>query len=119
MHGVLANIINSPKEYETAIEMSLGAALQVAMKGAGEASEAANNLENFIQKVTSPLAVKNFEEVFGVNLKQVLIDSAEQGLDPILEVVEIMKEASGGDMFRISEVFQDKQVLNFLKAQRL
>ena len=94
---------------------SLGAALQVAMKGAGEASEAANNLENFIQKVTSPLAVKNFEEVFGVNLKQVLIDSAEQGLDPILEVVEIMKEASGGDMFRISEVFQDKQVLNFLK----
>ena len=94
---------------------SLGAALQVAMKGAGEASEAANNLENFIQKVTSPLVVKNFEEVFGVNLKQVLIDSAEQGLDPILEVVEIMKEASGGDMFRISEVFQDKQVLNFLK----
>ena len=28
MHGVLENIINSPKEYETAIEMSLGAALQ-------------------------------------------------------------------------------------------
>lgn len=28
MHGVLANIIHSPKEYETAIEMSLGASLQ-------------------------------------------------------------------------------------------
>ena len=28
MHGVLANIINSPKEYEIAIEMALGAALQ-------------------------------------------------------------------------------------------
>ena len=28
MHGVLANIINSPKEYETAVEMSLGAVLQ-------------------------------------------------------------------------------------------
>lgn len=28
MHGVLANIIHSPKEYEIAIEMSLGAALQ-------------------------------------------------------------------------------------------
>ena len=27
-HGVLANIINSPKEYETAIEMALGAAAQ-------------------------------------------------------------------------------------------
>jgi len=94
---------------------SLGAALQVAMKGAGEASEAANNLENFIQKVTSPLAVKNFEEVFGINLKQVLIDAANEGKDPILEVIELMKVASGGDMFKISEVFQDKQVLNFIK----
>ena len=28
MHGVLANIISVPKEYETAIEMSLGASLQ-------------------------------------------------------------------------------------------
>ena len=28
MHGVLANVIHSPKEYEIAIEMSLGAALQ-------------------------------------------------------------------------------------------
>ena len=94
---------------------SLGAALQVAMKGAGEASEAANNLENFIQKVTSPLAVKNFEEVFGVNLKQVLLDAAAQGRDPILEVIEMMKELSGGDVFKVSEVFQDKQVLNFIK----
>ena len=94
---------------------SLGAVLQVAMKGAGEASEAANNLENFIQKVTSPLAVKNFEEVFGVNLKQVLLDAAAQGRDPILEVIEMMTELSGGDVFKVSEVFQDKQVLNFIK----
>lgn len=94
---------------------SLGAALQVAMKGAGEASEAANNLENFIQKVTSPLAVKNFEEVFGVNLKQVLLDAAAQGRDPILEVIEMMTELSVGDVFKVSEVFQDKQVLNFIK----
>lgn len=94
---------------------SLGAALQVAMKGAGEASEAANNLENFIQKVTAPLAVKNFEEVFGVNLKQVLLDAAAQGRDPILEVIEMMNELSNGDVFMVSEVFQDKQVLNFIK----
>ncbi len=93
----------------------LGAALQIAMKGAGQASEAANNLENFIQKVTSPLAIKNFQEVFGVNLKKVLIDAANQGKDPILEVIELMTNLSGGDVFKISEVFQDKQVLNFIK----
>ncbi len=28
MHGVLANIIDVPKEYQTAIEMCLGASLQ-------------------------------------------------------------------------------------------
>lgn len=94
---------------------SLGAALQIAMKGAGDASEAANNFENFIQKVTSPLAVKNFQDTFGINLKKVLIDAANQGKDPILEVVGIMKKASGGDIFKVSQVFQDKQVLNFIK----
>lgn len=94
---------------------SLGAALQVAMKGAGEASEAANNLANFIQKVTSPLAVKNFQETFGINLKNVLTKAAQEGKDPILEVIEIIQKASKGDIFKVSEVFQDKQVLNFLK----
>lgn len=94
---------------------SLGAALQVAMKGAGEASEAANNLENFIQKVTAPLSVKNFKETFGVDLKQVLLDTAAAGRDPILEVIELMTRLSGGDVFKVSEVFQDKQVLNFIK----
>ena len=94
---------------------SLGAALQVAMKGAGSASEAANNLENFIQKVTSPLAIKNFEETFGIDLKRVLLEAAEQGKDPILEVIDTMRVASGGDIFKVSEVFQDKQVLAFIK----
>lgn len=95
---------------------SLGAALQVAMKGAGEASEAANNLENFIQKVTAPLSVKNFKETFGVDLKRVLLDAAAAGRDPILEVIELMTRLSGGDVFKVSEVFQDKQVLNFIKT---
>lgn len=94
---------------------SLGAALQVAMKGAGEASEAANNLENFIQKVTAPLSVKNFKETFNVDLKRVLLDAAAAGKDPILEVIELMNRLSGGDIFKVSEVFQDKQVLNFIK----
>src|SRR5574344_669902 len=94
---------------------SLGAALQIAMKGAGDASEAANNLENFIQKVTSPLAVKNFKDTFGINLKNVLVDAAKQGKDPILEVLEVMKKASKDDIFKVSEVFQDKQVLSFIK----
>ena len=94
---------------------SLGAALQVAMKGAGEASEAANNLENFIQKVTAPLSVKNFKETFNVDLKRVLLDAAAAGRDPILEVIELMSQLSGGDIFKVSEVFQDKQVLNFIK----
>jgi len=99
----------------TSAVASLGAALQVAMKGAGEASEAANNLENFIQRVTSPHIVKRFEETFGVDIKRVLVDSVAAGKDPILEVIELMNRLSGGDIFKVSEVFHDKSVLNFIK----
>src|SRR5574344_1504815 len=56
---------------------SLGAALQIAMKGAGDASEAANNLENFIQKVTSPLAVKYFDYYYNSTMFFEKFDNGE------------------------------------------
>ena len=41
----------------------LGAALHVAMKGAGSAAEAATNFESFLQAITSPMAVNRFQEL--------------------------------------------------------
>jgi len=93
----------------------LGAALQVAMKGAKDAPEAANNLQNFMQKVTAPQTIQNFSKKFGIDLKSELLKAVAQGKDPILEVLNIIQRATGGDVFKVSEIFQDMQVLNFIK----
>lgn len=93
----------------------LGAALQVAMKGAKDAPEAANNLQNFMQKVTAPQTIQNFSKKFGIDLKSELLKAVAEGKDPILEVLNIIQRATGGDAFKVSEIFQDMQVLNFIK----
>lgn len=92
----------------------LGAALQIAMKGSKDASEAANNLQNFMQKLSAPQTMKNFSEL-GVNIKDVLTNAVAQGKDPILEVMKTIQKVTGGDPFKLSQIFQDMQVLNFIK----
>ena len=52
---------------------SLAAMLQIARTGAGTSSEAANNLANFLQKITSEETVKNFKKA-GIDIEQVLRD---------------------------------------------
>ena len=93
----------------------LGAALQIAMKGAKDAPEAANNLQNFMQKVTAPQTIQNFSKKFGIDLKSELLKAIAEGKDPILEVLNIIQRATGGDVFKVSEIFQDMQVLSFIK----
>ncbi|MBW6402030.1 phage tail tape measure protein [Roseomonas sp. HJA6] len=93
---------------------SLAAMLQVARQGAGSSAEAANNLANFLQKITSPETVRNFREL-GVNIQGVLQDAARQGINPIEAVLQKLRERTGGDMFRIGQVFGDRQVLDFIR----
>jgi TP901 family phage tail tape measure protein len=97
----------------TAVD-SLAAALQVARRGAGSESEAANNLANFLNKLTSPETVRKFAEA-GVDLERVLADATARGINPIEAVVQKIREISGGNMFRVGELFGDVQVLNFLR----
>jgi TP901 family phage tail tape measure protein len=94
--------------------ISLGAMLQVALRGAGTADEAANNLQNFISKLTSPETVRNFARM-GVNLERVMQDAARQGINPIEAVIQKVRELTGGNAFQIGELFGDMQVLNFLR----
>lgn len=93
----------------------LGAALQVAMKGAGSAAEAATNFESFLQAITSPMAVNRFQELYGVDLQKFLTEVVEQSKDPIEEMVVLLNELTGGDVFAVSEIFRNKTDLNFLK----
>lgn len=93
---------------------SLAAMLQVARRGAGTSGEAATNLANFLQKITSPDAVKNFEKM-GVSLPRVIADAAKKGLNPIEVMIQKIAELTRGDQFKVGALFGDIQVLNFLK----
>ena len=93
----------------------LGAALQVAMKGAGSAPEAATNFESFLQSITSPMAVNRFQELYGIDLSSFLNDVLTHSKDPIEEIVVLINRITNGDIFKVSEIFRNKTDLNFLK----
>lgn len=93
---------------------SLGAMLQIARRGAASSSEAANNLGNFLGKITAPEIVRNFQKA-GTDLPALLRSAAERGYNPIEVVIQRVREISGGDMFKVGELFGDQQVLNFLR----
>lgn len=93
---------------------SLASALQVAMKGAANPEEAATNLKNFLAKATSPDTVKKFKDKFGVNLEQSLKTAMAKGLNPLEYLVGLINEKTGGDTFKMGELFGDMQVKQFL-----
>ncbi|SDF90150.1 phage tail tape measure protein [Rhodobacter capsulatus] len=94
---------------------SLAAALQIAMKSAGSADQAANNFSNFMGKLTSPDAVRAFKK-FGVNVEAELKRAAAAGEDPLEHMLGVIQKVTGGDQFKMGELFADKQVLDFLRA---
>ena len=118
----------------------LGAALQVARKGAGSSDEAANNLRNFLSKVTAPDTLKDFEKA-GIDLKGSLIQLRAQGMTPMMGMLEIIRDymkkvggegavkqfdaaAKAGDMegvkalsesYGLGALFQDMQAMSFIR----
>lgn len=92
---------------------SLGASLQIAFKGTGDADAAANNMKNFLSKITSEDAVKNFADM-GINLEQELKAAMASGEDPILFMIQRINDLTGGDAFKLSKLFGDQQVKEFI-----
>lgn len=89
---------------------SLAAALQVARMGAGTSSEAATNLLNALQKLASPETRRGFREI-GVDLEAVLNDASRRGINPMEAVIQKLRERTGGNLNRLSELFADRQAL--------
>ncbi len=92
----------------------LSAALQIAMKGAGDPAQAANNFKNFLDKLMSEQTVKNFEE-FGIDIAEELQEATLRGVDPLQHLMELIIETTKGDMKTLNRLFRDIQVLSFLK----
>jgi TP901 family phage tail tape measure protein len=87
----------------------IAAALQIVRRGAGDASEAATNFNNILQKINSNDAIKNFKEA-GIDIQQVLKDAKANGTDPLEASLRAINTALGGDLSRLGELFADAQV---------
>ncbi|MEG2173148.1 MAG: phage tail tape measure protein [Desulfovibrionaceae bacterium] len=93
---------------------TMSAALQIAKRGAGDPSEAANNMANFMKALTSPEVLKNAKDA-GINIKKVLRGAWAKGENPFVAVMDAIQAKVGNDPFKIGKIFHDSQVQNFLK----
>lgn len=92
----------------------LSAALQITRKGAGDASSAANNLQNLLDKINAEDTVKNFK-AFGIDIPAAMKKAAKEGRSPIEEIVRLTQKATGGDQSKLSSLFGDQQVQKALR----
>lgn len=94
---------------------TMGAALQIARKGAADEAEAANNMKNFMAKILSPTTLKKADKM-GVDLYGVITKAQKNGGNPFEAAMEgVIKATKGGDQKLIGDMFQDMQVQNFLR----
>ncbi len=121
----------------------IGASLQIARKGAGSNDAAANNFKNFLQKITAPDTIKDFEKA-GIDLKGSMMKLREQGMTPVQSMLAIIAEymnskgpeAAGqfqrvmaikddkereialqrlSEAYKLGELFQDMQAMSFIR----
>jgi len=91
-----------------------GAFLQIAKKGAGSADEAANNYQQFLQKLSQGTTEKNAKGM-GFSIRDTILQAKKEGIDPIEAAVSKIKDMTGGDQFKLAELFPDQQAQNFLR----
>jgi TP901 family phage tail tape measure protein len=121
----------------------IGAALQIARKGAGSNDEAANNFRNFLNKITSPDTLKDFEKA-GIDLKGSMMNLRAKGFTPVQAMLEVITQymstkgpAASAELqktlaikddaereqalqrlseaYKLGELFQDMQAMNFIR----
>lgn len=88
--------------------ISLAAMMQMVRKDAPDAGQAATRMTDAMLKMTAPDAVKNFKE-FGVNIEQVLKDAKAKGVNPMEAALAQLQRVTGGDVFKLSQIFGDKE----------
>jgi TP901 family phage tail tape measure protein len=92
------------------------AMLQLARNQTGDASEAATNLQNVFQKMTSDEVVKRFRQ-FGIkDLRRELDDTRRAGGDVVETFLKLTNQAIRGDMSKLNQLFTDQQMQKGMRA---
>lgn len=112
---VLGSSFAALKMQGTEAAATMGAALEIARKGASSADEAATGMKDFFGKVLSPETLKKAQKRFGLDLYAVIKDAQTTGKNPFEAAMVSIMAATKGDQKAIGELFQDQQVQNFLR----
>jgi hypothetical protein len=94
----------------------LSAALQVAMRTAGNADEAGNNIKNLLSKIYAPGTINAFKKNFGIDLPAALKKLEDQGYSSMEAIAMITEKATGGDSKKLGFAFEDMQARQGLMA---
>jgi TP901 family phage tail tape measure protein len=86
------------------------AMLQTVRLQTGTAGEAATNLTNVLGKIYSPETIKKFKKEFGIDIVRQLEKATASGEDLLEAFIRITREATGGDMEKLSSLFADQQL---------
>jgi TP901 family phage tail tape measure protein len=88
--------------------VALASMMQMVRKDAPDAGQAATRLTDAMLKMTAPDAVKNFKK-FGVDIEQVLKNARAKGVNPMEAAISELQRVTGGDVFKLSRIFGDKE----------
>ena len=91
---------------------TLGSGFQVAMKGAADPKAAAENFNAFLSQLSDPSTLARFKKM-GIDIQQELDTAIAAGKDPILEMVKLIEQKTGGDKLKIGELLGDKKAVDF------
>lgn len=111
--GLTAAAQNLGMEGEDAL-VRMASALQIAVKGAGDTSQAANNFMNFLVKMTSPETVNKFKKL-GIDIRKEVAEATAKGLDPMEYMLVRLHDLSQENPHLIGDIYGDMQVQAFLK----
>ncbi|TIO36534.1 phage tail tape measure protein [Mesorhizobium sp.] len=93
----------------------LASMLQTVRLQTGDASSAATNLQNVLQKMESDQTAKKFSE-FGINLRAEMAKARTEGRDLIDVFIELTDRALKGDLSKIPQLFTDAQFMQGMRA---
>lgn len=93
----------------------LASMLQTVRLQTGDASSAATNLQNVLQKMESNETARSFKK-FGVDLRGEMAKARKEGRDLIDVFIELTNKATKGDMSKIPQLFTDAQFQQGMRA---
>lgn len=97
---------------------TLAAGLQIAMKGASDPAQAANNFKNFLSKIAAPDTVKRFSKM-GVDIVAVMQDAVSKGINPIEAVIAKTQDLTGVGAKEIAKFMEQAKASGITGAEAI